>query len=108
MFIPSLGRSVAELDAAMKNAQSHRAQAARQMARLMRGGTLVIKVGWQPGALRLETLPPLSLYVHLPWCQEVPYCDFNSHGKGSLPRRYLERCAATSRPRCRWSGGGAS
>jgi len=34
-------------------------------------------------------LPPLSLYVHLPWCvKKCPYCDFNSHGlKGALPER---------------------
>lgn len=33
------------------------------------------------------TLPPLSLYVHIPWCvQKCPYCDFNSHGqKGEIP-----------------------
>jgi oxygen-independent coproporphyrinogen-3 oxidase len=32
-------------------------------------------------------LPPLSLYVHLPWCvHKCPYCDFNSHAlKGDLP-----------------------
>jgi len=32
------------------------------------------------GALNLTALPPLALYVHLPWClQKCPYCDFNSH-----------------------------
>lgn len=32
------------------------------------------------GMLHLSALPPLSLYVHLPWCiQKCPYCDFNSH-----------------------------
>lgn len=37
--------------------------------------------------------PPLSLYVHLPWCvQKCPYCDFNSHTAGdAAPReRYLD------------------
>lgn len=34
-----------------------------------------------------EKLPPLSLYVHLPWCvSKCPYCDFNSHAvSGPLP-----------------------
>ncbi|MGI2259779.1 radical SAM family heme chaperone HemW [Shewanella sp. GXUN23E] len=38
-------------------------------------------------------LPPLSLYVHIPWCvQKCPYCDFNSHGQqGELPQaQYVE------------------
>ncbi len=34
----------------------------------------------RPGTLNLRALPPLSLYVHLPWClKKCPYCDFNSH-----------------------------
>ncbi len=35
----------------------------------------------------MTMLPPLSLYVHLPWCvRKCPYCDFNSHvARGELP-----------------------
>lgn len=34
----------------------------------------------RPGLLQLSALPPLSLYVHMPWCiKKCPYCDFNSH-----------------------------
>ena len=34
----------------------------------------------RPGTLNQSALPPLSLYVHLPWClKKCPYCDFNSH-----------------------------
>jgi putative oxygen-independent coproporphyrinogen III oxidase len=34
-------------------------------------------------------LPPLALYVHMPWCvRKCPYCDFNSHAIGSeMPER---------------------
>jgi putative oxygen-independent coproporphyrinogen III oxidase len=61
----------------------------------------------RPGTLALAAMPPLALYVHLPWClKKCPYCDFNSHelapGRGSerrepgtLPQaRYLDalRC----------------
>jgi putative oxygen-independent coproporphyrinogen III oxidase len=34
----------------------------------------------RPGTLQLAALPPLALYIHLPWClKKCPYCDFNSH-----------------------------
>jgi putative oxygen-independent coproporphyrinogen III oxidase len=44
--------------------------------------------------MTLMTLPPLSLYVHFPWCiQKCPYCDFNSHPlRGDLPQHaYVDR-----------------
>lgn len=33
---------------------------------------------------KLSSLPPLSLYIHIPWCvKKCPYCDFNSHEIGN-------------------------
>lgn len=55
-------------------------------------------------------LPPLSLYIHVPWCvRKCPYCDFNSHAQqGNLPEQayiqallndlVLEKEAANNRP----------
>jgi oxygen-independent coproporphyrinogen-3 oxidase len=35
--------------------------------------------------------PPLSLYVHMPWCvKKCPYCDFNSHGLRNEPPPYAD------------------
>ena len=52
----------------------------------------------RPGQLRLEALPPLALYVHLPWCLlKCPYCDFNSHAvvRGEMPEAaYLDALRA--------------
>jgi putative oxygen-independent coproporphyrinogen III oxidase len=47
----------------------------------------------KPGVLHLAALPPLSLYIHFPWCvKKCPYCDFNSHevkGGGFPEEEYL-------------------
>jgi len=56
----------------------------------------------RPGLLQLASLPPLSLYVHLPWClKKCPYCDFNSHawkggaGPADIPeQRYIDAVVA--------------
>ena len=51
----------------------------------------------EKNGLKFYSLPPLSLYVHVPWCEKkCPYCDFNSHAlKDELPeRRYLDALLA--------------
>ena len=49
----------------------------------------------KPG--HLAALPPLSLYIHIPWCiKKCPYCDFNSHSlKNGLPEEaYIDALLA--------------
>ena len=46
---------------------------------------------------RFRALPPLSLYIHIPWCvRKCPYCDFNSHeARERVPeRRYVDALVA--------------
>ena len=46
---------------------------------------------------RFAVLPPLALYVHIPWCvRKCPYCDFNSHeAREPVPeRRYIDALIA--------------
>jgi oxygen-independent coproporphyrinogen-3 oxidase len=67
----------------------------------------VVSAPVAPPSPRLSVLPPLSLYVHVPWCvRKCPYCDFNSHelrgtdahgARGldpALERRYVEALTA--------------
>lgn len=47
------------------------------------------------GTLQLAALPPLALYVHLPWClKKCPYCDFNSHELTTAPMLRPDRPGA--------------
>lgn len=54
-------------------------------------------VGIKSQAVNFQALPPLSLYIHLPWCvRKCPYCDFNSHeARGVFPEK--EYVAALTR-----------
>ena len=61
------------------------------------------------GTLRLSALPPLSLYVHLPWClKKCPYCDFNSHEimapKTPSASAPLGGASGLGRPGTEWRG----
>ncbi|OZI74956.1 radical SAM family heme chaperone HemW [Bordetella genomosp. 12] len=51
-----------------------------------------------PAGAALTSLPPLSVYVHVPWCvRKCPYCDFNSHatpGQDIPERAYLDALRA--------------
>ena len=59
--------------------------------------------------LQLEALlPPLSLYVHIPWCvRKCPYCDFNSHAAGpEIPEQaYIQRLIADLEQDQPWAQG---
>jgi len=59
----------------------------------MSTGGAVVTVAGRSTAPQFRALPPLALYVHIPWCvRKCPYCDFNSHeAPGELPQQaYVE------------------
>jgi coproporphyrinogen III oxidase-like Fe-S oxidoreductase len=50
-----------------------------------------------PHSPTFKALPPLSLYIHIPWCaRKCPYCDFNSHeARSAVPEeRYVAALVA--------------
>jgi oxygen-independent coproporphyrinogen-3 oxidase len=55
----------------------------------------------------LLSLPPLSLYVHIPWCiKKCPYCDFNSHTSNNIPEEeYTNRLIQDLAQESHWIAG---
>ena len=80
--------------AARASGPSNPADAAGNAAQLGDAAGAALKY-LQAGSLNLQALPPLSLYIHFPWCvKKCPYCDFNSHeakNGGAFPEQeYLD------------------
>jgi len=55
-------------------------------------------IGLKSQPVSFKILPPLALYIHIPWCvRKCPYCDFNSHEIKGTPSPLM---AAEGSPQC--------
>ena len=96
-FVPTHNCSSAELEPDVKNCLSHRGQALRKLVAALAERPdkrlLQLPATWPNGICTMFNFkrpPPLSLYIHFPWCmKKCPYCDFNSHAVNDIPRRRL-------------------
>ena len=80
----------------MKTITIHREQPATS-AQKSQGKAVQSSSLLRPGPSFTSALPPLSIYVHVPWCvKKCPYCDFNSHAlKDGIPEeQYLQALEA--------------
>ena len=96
-LLPGLGKTAAELDPREKNRISHRAPGAAP--RCWSCSMTTDRRLSAPARCSSRSLPPLALYVHIPWCvRKCPYCDFNSHERDGRAARARIRRRAGRRP----------
>ena len=70
--LPIINATAAEISSEEKNRISHRALAMKSVVNTTTNSFQIM--------LDFKLVPPLALYVHIPWCvKKCPYCDFNSH-----------------------------
>ena len=86
-FCQRLGKTAAELDPDDK--EPHQPPRASPCKRLLELAAMNPVIALSvPARSRLAALPPLALYVHIPWCvRKCPYCDFNSHERSGRAAR---------------------
>jgi putative oxygen-independent coproporphyrinogen III oxidase len=83
----------------------------RPSVQIVPSGPPVAPVSWQGIGPARRAPPPLSLYVHFPWCaRKCPYCDFNSHqrpdnGADGLRADYLRALRADLEAALPWVWG---
>jgi non-canonical purine NTP pyrophosphatase (RdgB/HAM1 family) len=101
-LVPDLNQTAAEIAADEKNLASRqsapaagRTAEARRLRRTIPIAAVPSAPTFPPAVSGLAAPPPLSLYVHWPWCvKKCPYCDFNSHESAPDEAAYLAALVA--------------